>query len=320
MRFLLRRTLHAVFLLAGVSVLSFVFLEIAPGGFFDEMKVNPQISPQTVARLRTQYGLDRPMMVRYGLWLESAARGEFGYSFAYNRPVAPLLAERARNTLYLTSLATLLAWSIALPLGLWSAAHQGSWGDRLAGGALSVLLAVPDVLLALVLLFVAVKTGALPVGGMMSIDFPGLSLWSKAADLLRHFILPGAALALGLLPTLVRHVRAATVEALALPFVRAARAHGIGRKRILLRHVLPAAANPLISLLGISLATLMSASLLVEVVMSWPGLGPFFLEAIMARDVYVVIGTVVLSALFLVAGNLLSDVMLFTFDPRIRRP
>jgi peptide/nickel transport system permease protein len=158
----------------------------------------------------------------------------------------------------------------------------------------------------------AVETGYFPTGGMVS---PGAL---RVQDVAWHLALPVAVLVLGMLPTLVRHVRASMAEVLDSPFALSARAQGIPRQRLLFRHLLPAAANPLISLAGFSLGTLLSASLLIEVVMGWPGLGPFFLEAIMARDFAVVLAVVILSASFLVAGNLLADILLYRVDPRIR--
>jgi peptide/nickel transport system permease protein len=137
-------------------------------------------------------------------------------------------------------------------------------------------------------------------------------------DVAWHLVLPVAVLVLGMLPTLVRHVRASMAEAIDSPFALSARAQGISRRRLLFRHLLPAAANPLISLFGFSLGTLLSASLLIEVVMGWPGLGPLFLEAIMARDFALVLAVVMLSASFLVVGNLLADILLYRMDPRIR--
>jgi len=319
MRFFTRRLIHGALLLFGVSLLSFLFLELAPGDFFEEMRLNPQISPETVAALRAQYGFDQPLPVRYARWLRSVLRGEFGFSFAYNSPVAPLLVVRGRNTLFLSAVAALLAWLIAVPLGVWSAAHQGRWLDRFSSGAMGVLLATPDLLLGLALLLLAVRTGYFPSGGMVSLGFDQLSWWQQLKDVGVHLTLPVLALVLGSLPVLVRHVRAAMVEVLQSPFVHAARAHGIPQQRLWFRHALPAAVNPLISLFGFSIATLLSGSLLVEVIMSWPGLGPLLLEAILARDLYVVIGAVLCSTLLLGAGTLLADVLLFFFDPRIRR-
>ena len=318
MAFLLRRIGHAFFLLIGVSILAFLFTALAPGNYFDEMRMNPQISPETVTALRAQYGFDKPLPMRYGSWLYALLHGEMGFSFANNSPVAPLLVARAKYTLILTVIAMLLAWSIALPLGIWSAENLGRLPDRLLSWGTAVLLVIPDLALALGLLVFAVRSRWLPTGGMASVNFENLSALSKLRDLVWHMVLPVTALVLSSLPLLVRHVRAAVAEVLNAPFLLAAVGHGIRRRTLLYRYALPAAANPLIALFGFSIGALLSGSLLIEVVMSWPGLGPLLLEAILARDLYVVVGGVFFSTLFLVGGNLLADLLLFWADPRIR--
>jgi peptide/nickel transport system permease protein len=306
-------------LLLGISVLSFVFLQLAPGSFFDDMRLNPQISREIVAHLLTQYGMDRPLPVRYVLWLKSAVQGDWGISFAYNVPVAPLIWSRARNTLLLTGSATLLSWMIALPIGVFSASQRDRWIDHMTGVSTSVLLATPDLLLALAFLWLALKTHWFPAGGMFSLRSTDVSWHDQLRDLCSHLFAPLIVLVLGSLPVLLRHIRAAMIDALQMPCIRAARSHGVSSLRILFRHALPAAASPLITLFGFSLASLLSASLLIEVIANWPGLGPLLLEAIMARDVYVVIGTVMLSGLFLAGGTIFADLLLFASDPRIRR-
>jgi peptide/nickel transport system permease protein len=293
--------------------MSFVFAELAPGDYFSELRTDPRVSSETVAAMRARSGLDRPLPVRYAAWAVSMLKGDFGYSLAYNSPVGPLLWGRVRATLLLTGTATLLAWLMALPLGIWNASARGTWLDSVSKVVLSFLLAIPDLLLAIVFLMLAVETGYFPTGGMVSLSGP-----ERVWDVAWHLALPVAVLVLGMLPTLVRHVRASMAEAIDSPFALSARAQGIPRQRLLFRHLLPAAANPLISLFGFSLGTLLSASLLVEVVMGWPGLGPLFLEAIMARDFALVLAVVMLSASFLVVGNLLADILLYRMDPRIR--
>jgi peptide/nickel transport system permease protein len=318
MKYLGRRLAHGILLLIGASVLCFLFTDLAPGSFFDEMKLNPQISPGTVAALRTQYGLDQPTPVRYFLWVESVFRGEWGYSFAYNSPVSSLLWVRARNTLLLTGVATLLAWLIALPLGVWIAGHPGRWNDRLCMGSTSILLSIPELVLALGFLCLAVRTHALPVGGMAAAGSDQLGRWSMLGDLLTHMIIPVLTLILAGLPVLLRHVRTCVAEVMKAPFIDAARGHGISNARVLFRYALPAAANPLISLFGFSVGGLLSGSLLVEVITGWPGLGPLLLEATLSRDLYVVVGVVMSSTVFMILGNFLADVMLVAADPRVR--
>ena len=318
MRYFCGRLGHGLLVLVGVSVLSFVFTALAPGDFLTEMKLDPRISPKTVAALRDRYGLDQPLPLKYFHWLQSVGRGELGFSFAYNSPVASLLWPRARNTLVLTVPATALAWLIAVPLGAWSASQRGRWGDRLCAGATTALLVVPELVLGLGLLLIAVRTGYFPIGGMMSARFAELGPWGKLKDLAFHLFLPASALILLNLPVLVRHVRANLIEVMAAPFIQAARARGVPQRRLLFRDALRAAANPLISLLGLSIAALLSASLVVEALMSWPGLGPLLLEAIAARDLHVVIGAVMCSTLLLLGGNLLADALLYLADPRLR--
>ena len=318
MRYLSRRLVHTLLVLAGVSVLSFIFTALAPGDFLDDVRLDPRMSRDTVAALRARYGLDQPLPVKYAHWLQSVARGELGFSFAYNRPVAALLWPRARNTLLLTVPATTLAWLIAVPIGAWCASQRGGWGDRICGGATAALLAVPELLLALGLLVIAVNTGAFPTGGMVSAGFSDLGRWARARDLAAHLFLPVSALVLLNVPVLIRHVRASLIDVLAAPFIQAARARGVPSRRILFRDALRAAANPLIMLLGLSIAALLSTSLVVEAVMGWPGLGPLLLEAIAARDLHLVIGAVMCSTLLLLAGNVIADALLYLADPRIR--
>ena len=282
------------------------------------MQVNPQISRETLTSLRSQYGLDRPLPVRYWQWVRSVGSGQWGFSFAYNSPAGPILLSRSGNTLLLAGLATLLAWSVALPLGGWAAARPGGFIDWLTQGSIAVLLATPELVLALLLLLFAVRTGYFPAGGMMSLASVDTNTGREAGDVARHIFLPGICLAAGLLPMLLSHVRTAMAEALQAPCIGAARGHGIPFRRLLLRHALPLAANPLISLFGFSLGVLISSSLLIETVFSWPGLGQLMLEALGKRDLFLVMDAAVLSTAFLIAGNLLADLLLYAGDPRIR--
>ena len=303
MNYIVRRLLHGALLVTVVSIGAFLFAKLAPGDYYSELQSDPRISTAAIEGLRQQAGLRRSWPAQYAAWAGSLLKGDFGYSLTYRGPVAPILWQRVRATLLLTGTATLLAWLLALPLGVWNAVVRGTWKDTAARAALAALILMPDLLLAILFLLLAVQTGWFPAGGMTSAGFDSFSAGRRIADLLWRLALPAAVLVLGLLPVLVRHVRSAMVEALDAPFGLAARAHGIPLRRRLFHHLLPAALNPLISLFGLSLGTLLSASLLVEVVMGWPGLGPLFLDALMARDAAVVLDVVMLSATFLVAGE-----------------
>jgi peptide/nickel transport system permease protein len=314
-RYIVRRVLHAALVLFLISVACFLLLEIAPGTYVDEIRLNPQLSAETVALLKSRYGLDQPLPLRYGRWLRSAVRGEFGFSFSYGMPVGRVILPRARNTLLLTLAATACAWCIALLLGVWAAVYAGTWVESAIRAPMAFLQAVPEVLIALLLLLIAVRMHWAAPGGMTS----GISSsGAYARDAAGHLVLPVFALTIILLPILTRHTQAAIREALSARHIRAAHALGIPPRRFWMLYILRTAANPLISLFGLSIGNLLSASLLVEIVMAWPGAGPMLLEAIFSRDVYVVIGATLIAACFLVAGNLIADILLWFADPRIR--
>jgi peptide/nickel transport system permease protein len=297
-RFLLRRLGLGVMQIAGVSVLAFALMELAPGDYLDDLRLNPQIPAETVERWRVQFGLDQNVQTRYLRWAGSVIRGDFGESLAYATPVRVVIGERVGRTIQLSSCALLFAWSAAIPLGVWCAAYPGGWGDRIAGSVASILIVLPDVVLGLLVLLLALLLNLGPLNGRL---------------------LPAAlALAAISFPAVFRHARSAVTGTLALPFVDHLRACGLGEKRILFRQVLPAALNPLISLFGLSLAGLTSSSLVIEVTLGWPGLGALLLESILARDAAVVLAAVLISSLLLLGGNLAADVLLYVADPRIR--
>jgi peptide/nickel transport system permease protein len=318
MRYVLRRLAHALLMLAGVSLLSFGFTALAPGDPFADLALEGRISPDTIAGLRARYAVDRPWPVRYGRWVRSLGQGELGYSIAYNAPVSSLLWPRVRNTLLLTVTATALAWLIAVPAGAWTASRRDSWSDRVTAVTTTMLLATPELLVGLLLLMFAARTGLLPIGGMVSPRLADAQGWTHVRDVLAHLVLPLVALSLVTLPVLVRHVRASVLDVLAAPFVQAARARGVPTRRLLFRDALRAAANPLVALLGLSVAGLLSTSLVIEAIVSWPGLGPLLLDAIAARDLDLVVSAVMCSTVLLLGGNLIADALLYVVDPRLR--
>lgn len=270
-------------------------MEAAPGAYLDDLRMDPRIRPETVTALRESYGLAKPLPQRYLAWLTNAVQGNLGVSIAYQTPAAQILIPRAINTLRLTTSALALAWALALPLGLLAAAQPNRPLDRLIRLAASLLLSLPELVTAALILLIAARSGHLP-------GAPAIIL----------------VLTLGLIPVLIPHIRDSLLETSRAPFVRAARSHGLHPTRIWLIHILPAAANPLISLLGLSIGGLLSASLIAESVIGWPGLGPLFLDAVSAHDFPLIAGTVLLSSLCLILGNLAADLLLPLCDPRIR--
>ena len=318
--FVRRRAVRGLYILFGVSLGSFILSELVPGDFYAEARLNPQISPDALVRMKLEHHLDQPPLLKYGYWLASVVRGEWGFSLSYNMPVGSLLWSRLLNTLLLTVTATVLVWLVAVPAGIWLAIGGGRALHRLlARGGLAVLVATPELLLVLIFQLIAARSGYLPVGGMFSPGWPQMELWNRAGDVARHLALPVTVLTLSALPAISMHAASSVGEVLETPFIRGARANGIPQWRLLWRHALPAAAHPLIASLGLSTGTLLSASVLVENATAWPGLGRLMLEATLDRDAHVVIGIVTLSAVFLIASSFFSDLLLYFVDPRIRR-
>lgn len=298
MRWLLFRLIRTGALLAAASLLVFLFGELAPGDFASSLDVNPSVSRENAAALRQSLGLDQPLAVRYSRWLAAALQGDLGLSFAYRQPVTTLLLPRLRNTLLLTGAALVLSWLAGVALGTLCAVRSRGILSHLVSGAMAGLVAAPDLLVALGILLVSLQTGT--------------------AQSAHRFAFALLALTLVALPAVVRHTQSSVLEVLESPFVASARALGIARLRLLTHYILPASLNPLISIFGLSVGSLLSSSLIVEVVLSWPGLGPLLLEAVLARDIHLVLAAALMSTLLLQAGNLLADLLLLWNDPRIR--
>jgi peptide/nickel transport system permease protein len=292
---------------------------LAPGDFLSSVRADETVAPETLHSMEVRFGLDRPWPERYVRWLENIVlHHDFGESFAYRQPVFAVIAPRLGNTLLLALAAALVAWGLAIPLGIVAAVKQHSAWDRTASLVAFLGLSVPEVFLALLLLLFAAKTGWFPVGGMRDLDWDSYSGVHKVLDILHHLALP--ALVLGLIPMAarMRQMRANLLDVLRLDYVTTARAKGLPERTVIWKHAVRNALNPLVTLFGFTLATLLSGSFVVEVVFGWPGLGRLTLEAIQKQDLYLVMGSVLMASVMLVLGNLVADVLLALVDPRIR--
>ena len=299
-----------------LSVLVFVFADLAPGDFLEQAQLDPRMNPELLQQLRSSFGLDAPLHIRYARWVGSILKGDGGYSLAYRRPVFELLWPRLLNTLMLTTGALILSWTAALILGFLSAVMQGGSLDRVVLLLTTGLLIIPEILLALAGLWLAVYAG-FPLGGTISLDYQDLSGWQRFEDRLRHLVIPVTVLTLAGLPNLVRHVRSAVVGALEEPYVQAARGHGLYGLRFWIGYVLPAAANPLITLFGVCLGALISGGMVVEAVLGWPGLGPMLIESALNGDLHVFNAGLMAGCACLIFGNFLADLLLSLVDPRM---
>lgn len=317
-RYLIKRALHLIPILLGVSLLTFLLMSLTPGDYVTRLSQNPQITKEKIAELRAKYHLDRPWYVRYVYWLKNAAQLDFGYSVQYKISVSTLVFERLWNTFLLAFFATVLAWGIAVPLGIWAAVHKDSWVDRLCALIAFVGLSVPDVLLALLALMFAAATGWFPLGGTKSSLFDLMSWDQQLWDRIHHLILPVAVLAAAELAGIMRQMRSNLLECLRAEYVTTARAKGLPEGWVIYKHALRNAINPLLTIFGYSIAGLLSGAFIVENIMAWPGLGRLTLEAIFAADQDLIVADVVMATGMLVAGNFVADLLLAWSDPRIR--
>src|SRR5262245_51407539 len=306
--YVFRRLVFAAFLVFAVSSLSLVVARMAPGDYLDGV-MGISATPEVMRELRARYGLDRPFAEQYVDWASHAIRFDFGRSLANGRPVGELISESAGNTAILAISALVLATLVGLPLGVFSASRRSGWLTAIVRTASLFLLSMPPLLTSIFLVFFAARTGWFPIAGMSSIG-------GGFADLLHHMVVPVFALALPLSAMFERLQSQATSEVIGQPFVIATLARGVPRSRVLWRDALKAALRPIASVYGLVVGTLLSGSFAVEVITAWPGLGRLMLDALRARDVYLVAGCAAAASVFLAAGTLFSDLALALVDPR----
>jgi peptide/nickel transport system permease protein len=305
-------------LLAGMTFTAVGIWLVAPGDYLTALRGNPQIPPETIERLRSSFGLDKPWLVQYGLWLKNAVTGNFGYSFTYKIPVFELIGQYVQNTLLLAVSTLIFSWAVAIPLGVYAATHRNSPADRLCSLLAFAGISLPSFFAALLAVLIAQRTGWFPVGGMQSPDYSSLPPTAKVLDVLKHLILPTLVLGTRGVASIMRQMRGNLLDVLGENYVLAARARGLAERWVILKHAVRNAINPLITLFGYEIAGLLAGAALVENVMAWPGLGRLLLEAVRAKDLYVAMGSFVMGALLLIAGNLIADILLAVTDPRIR--
>ncbi len=320
-RYIARRIILLGPLLVGITFVSWAAIQLAPGSgdYFQQLVLQyPQISPETIAGLRARFGMDQPPWVQYFHWLWNIVHLDFGLSFAYQVPVTWLIGSRALNTLLLSITSLIAAWALAMPLGIYSAVHQYSVTDGLLSAGAFVAISVPSFFSALLLLYAAFWTHLLPLQGLTSVDHDSLSWAGKVLDLAWHLVLPTIALGVFSVGGLMRYMRNNLLEVLRADYVKTARAKGIAERRVIFRHAVRNAINPLVTLFGFELGGLLSGAAFVENILGYPGLGRLVLEAVLKKDVFVVMGSLLMGSVLLILGNLTADILLAYIDPRIR--
>ena len=303
-RFLVRRVAFAVGLVFVVSSAALLLAAAAP----DDMAFRGD--PTAIAAERHRLGLDRPLLEQYGAWIGRAVRMDFGESLRFQRPVSTLLREGAINTALLGACALLVATILGIPIGVFTGSRGSGALARAAKGTSMLLLSIPPLILSLVLLLIAARTGWLPAGG----------IGGGGTATLLHLVLPSLALALPIAASLERLQSRAMHDALADPSILAALARGVPRRRVIWRHGLRLSLKPVVAIYGIVIGTVLSGSFAVEIVMAWPGLGRLTYEALRARDLYLVAGCAAAGSVFLAGGILMSDLALAAIDPRVEDP
>ncbi|MBN1444483.1 MAG: ABC transporter permease [Candidatus Omnitrophica bacterium] len=317
-RYIFRRFLQFIPLLFGMTFISFVIIQLAPGDYFTQLQMNPEISPQTIESMRRNFGLDKPVIAQYFYWLGNLARFNLGESFSYHVPVSFLIGQKLKNTLALSVFSIFFTWLIAIPLGVYSAIKEGRWQEKMMSFFAYIGISIPSFLIAMLLVFFAARTMVLPVGGTTSVFYINATGWEKFIDYLKHLLLPGIALTLAEIGWLYRLMKNNFLEALGSPYIVTAHAKGLSDGRIYFRHALRNAVNPMITIFGYTLSSVLSGAALVEIITNWPGMGRLILDAVLSRDLYLVMASLLIGGVLLILGNLVADILIAAADPRVR--
>jgi peptide/nickel transport system permease protein len=310
LKLILNRVVQSVVVLVVVSALTFALLAAAGGDALTALSSEPHVSQSALAELRRVYSLDDPLAVRYARWLSEFARGRMGYSIYFHTPVSLVLLPRLLRTLLVSVVALILAWALALALGVQAARRPRSLWDRASELLILLAASTPRIVVALVALALAARTNLFPIGGA----FEAASALTPA-----RVLPPALVLAVPLVALFLAQTRESLRAALAEDFITVARAKGLPERAVVLRHAMRAALNPLITIFGYSLGSVVGGSVIVESVLGWQGLGLLSVTAVANRDVPLLLGVVMTTATAVLLGNLFADVLLRLNDPRLRR-
>ena len=317
-KYITKRILQVIPLLIIVSMISFFIIRLSPVDPLAELRLNPSISQETLDKEVKRLNLDKPIYVQYISWAKSFIKWDLGYT-STGEKVSVKLKERIPNTLLLTVVVIFMTWAAGIPLGILAAVKKETAFDRFLTVISSIGMAIPSFFFAILMLIFAVKTGWFPVGGLTSYNFNELGFWGKFTDIARHLILPSIVLFTISLSGLQRQMRANMLEVLDSDYVKFARAKGLSEWRVLFKHALRNAINPMITLLGFEFAGLLSGAALTEYVFQYPGLGRLILEAVMKSDINLVMASLMMGTIMLILGNLIADILLMITDPRLRK-
>ncbi len=322
--YIFKRSIQAILTLFLASILCFAIIQLSPGNFLNTLRENPKITPERIEELKKLFGLSDnkdfgTLSNQYFKWLLQAIQGNLGLSMLYFQPVSLLIGQRIRATLELAIASIILTWAIAIPLGIIGAVNQNKFVDKFLRVLSYAAQGFPSFVTSLSLLIVAqICSPLLPVGGRTSINHDELSGIGQLFDILWHMILPTIALTITGFAGLQRITRGELLDVLRQDYIQTARAKGLPENRVIYVHALRNAINPLVTLLGFEFASLLSGAFIAEFFFNWPGLGKLILAGVTAKDLYLVMGSLMIGAIMLIVGNLFADLLLKFVDPRIK--
>ncbi|NMB45504.1 MAG: ABC transporter permease [Firmicutes bacterium] len=322
--YMTKRIIYMLITLFGISIISFAVIQLPPGDYLTSYITQLQaagtvVDEAQIESLRRRYGLDKPIYMQYIKWVTGIFRGDFGRSFEWNESVRVLLGERLPLTIAI-SLATLIfTYCLAIPIGIYSAVRQYSWGDYLATFIGFIGLSIPDFLLALILMFLFYHLFGVSIGGLFSVAFEDAPWsWAKFKDMMDHLWVPMIVIGMSGTAGLIRTMRATTLDELGKDYVKMARSKGLPEWKVILKHPVRVAINPIVSTVGWELPRVVSGETIVAVVLSLPTTGPLLLQALLAQDMFLAGSFIMMLSVLTVIGTLISDFLLAIIDPRIR--
>ncbi|OEU56580.1 MAG: hypothetical protein BA868_09685 [Desulfobacterales bacterium C00003106] len=315
-KYLIRRLLQNIPILFGITLISFFIIHLAPGSPIG-LTLNPKASPKIIEQMEKNYDLDKPIVVQYVLWVKKLCTGEL-HSFKDGKPVLEKIAERIPATLLLNVVAMVIIFSVAIPLGVFSATRRYSWFDNLTTFGAYLGISIPSFWLAYLLILATVKCFGHPILGMRSFGMEESGVIAFILDHLWHLMLPSLILAVGGIAAISRYMRSSMLEVIQQDYIRTARAKGISEDDVYYRHALRNALLPIVTIFGFLVPSLISGSVIIETVFAWPGIGRLAYQAVLSRDYSLVMTILTLSSALTLIGNMLADVLYGVVDPRIR--
>jgi len=317
LNYILRRILNTIPILFIVSLLSFFLIRLSPIDPLAQLKMNPAVSQETIQKETRRLALDKPVIVQYIMWAKNFCCGNMGYC-TDNTKVSTKLKSRILNTLVLSLNVIFFSWLIGLSAGILGAIYYNSFYDKVLTFLTSAGMAIPSFFFAILMLLFAQKTGWFPPGGLTCVDFDDMGTMSKILDIIHHLFLPTFVLTTISVSSVSRQMRANMLEVLNSEYVKFAYAKGLSKTKVIVKHALRNAINPIITLLGFEFAGLLSGAALTEYVFQYPGLGKLILDAVSQSDINLVMASLMIGTIMLVSGNLISDILLKLTDPRVK--